>query len=480
MSLWYYRRRYPQDVAKVLGKPIYMQSLKTTVRRDAERLSRSVSVQFDSICHEARLKRELVVAGTAVLPQAVEGAERDVSVSADELLANIPIFMRRAASRVIEEQKRNPKEWLNVVKGWQSFYEAMKVGQVPRDAQRPAIEAQAVLNGIELAIQGKPLPPEPRAEGGGGEMLSPTGTGESWASICRRALAKYRDHVGDFRYKLVQRRLPEVKVVSVTPEHVEAGLLEWCRERLNDVAPRTVKTQLDGMARALRCVLPKLQTPYVRELQGVMQPRTDDRESMPVQAIRAAIEGFKQRPASVKVRKGYMGGASQFDAIAVEALAVLGMRPMELMQAKSNAIFEWTDVFGAWGVYFRIANGKNRASVRNIPISNGVRSVLDIEKLREMLVWQECNPRLPHGAVTSLGTRFKKMTGGYTLYQMRHSWKDIAVRRGVDFEVRERLLGHRVQGVAAVYGSGVPLEIGLDAIEVVRSAIVASAKEIDG
>ena len=210
-----------------------------------------------------------------------------------------------------------------------------------------------------------------------------------------------------------------------------------------------------------------------------MQPRVDDREPMPVQAIREAIEGFKQRPASVKVRKGYGGGASQFDAIAVETLAVLGMRPRELMQARSDALCEKTDVFGVKGVYFRVATGKNKAAERDIPISDGARAVLDIDKLRAMLVWQENNPRSLHGAVSSMSTRFNKLTNGYTLYQMRHSWKDIAVRRGIDFEIRERLIGHRVRGVAAVYGSGVPLGLGLDAIEAVRSVIFAAGKETD-
>lgn len=462
----------------MLGKATYMQSLKTAVKRDAERLSRSVSVQFDSICHEARLKRDLALAG-AVLPQGVEGAGADLSVSADELLAQAPALIRQAASRVIEEQQRNPRDWLNVVKGWQSFYEAMTVGQVPKEAQRPAYEAQAFLRGIELVMQGKPLPLEAVATGGGNDEPPAMVAGESWGSVCRRALAKYRDRVGDSRYKQAQRRLPEIKVATVTLAHVEAGLLEWCRERLNDVTPRTVKTQLDGMVSALRCVLPKLPMPRLKELQGVMQPRVDDREPMPVQAIREAIEGFKQRPASVKVRKGYGGGASQFDAIAVETLAVLGMRPRELMQAKSDALCEKTDVFGVKGFYFRVAKGKNKAAERDIPISDGARAVLDINKLRAMLVWQENNPRSLHGAVSSMSTRFNKMTNGYTLYQMRHSWKDIAVRRGIDFEIRERLIGHRVRGVAAVYGSGVPLGLGLDAIEAVRSVIFAAAKETD-
>ena len=323
-SLWYYRRRYPQDVANVLGKAMYMQSLKTAVKRDAERLSRSVSVQFDSICHEARSKRDLALAG-ALLPQAVEGAGANSSVSADELLAQAPALIRQAASRVIEEQQRNPRDWLYVVKGWQSFYEAMTVGRVPSEAQRPAYEAKAFLHGIELVMQGKPLPAETLVERQGSETHPAIAEGESWASVCRRALAKYRDRVGDSRYRVAQRRLSEIRVVSVTLVHVEAGLLHWCQERLNDVTPRTVKTQLDAMVSALRCVLPKLQMPRLKELQGVMQPRVDDREPMPVQAIRGAIEGFKQRPASGKVRRGYEGGASQFDAIAVETLALLGV-----------------------------------------------------------------------------------------------------------------------------------------------------------
>lgn len=463
----------------MLRKATYLQSLKTTVKRDAERLSRSVSVQFDSICYEARLTRDLAVVGAA-LPQVVEGAEGFSPVSADELLTRAPALIRQAASRVIEEQQRNPKDWLNVVKGWQSFYEAMTAGQVPREAQRPAFEAKAFLNGIELAIQGGGLLPEPVSPVEHDEALAATRAGESWASVCRRALTKYRDRVGDSRYKLVQRRLPEIRVVSVTPAYVEEGLQEWCRGRLNEVSPRTVKTQLDAMVSALRCVLPKLQMPHLKVLQGVMQPRMDDRQSMPVQAIREAIEGFKQRPASVKVRKGYSGGASQFDGIAVETLAVLGMRPRELMQATSDAICEKTDLLGVKGIYFRVAKGKNKAAERDIPISDGSSAVLDIDRLRAMLVWQENNPRSLHGAVSSLSTRFSKLTNGYTLYQMRHSWKDIAVRRGIDFEIRERLIGHRVRGVAAAYGSGVPLGLGLKAIEAVRSVIFASAKETDG
>jgi integrase len=192
---------------------------------------------------------------------------------------------------------------------------------------------------------------------------------------------------------------------------------------------------------------------------------------MPIQEIRAAVQAFKNKPASAKVRKGYGGGASQFDATAVEVLAVLGMRPRELITARPNALVTKVDVFGEQGLFFRLVDGKNRASEREIPLSDGTREVLQVQRLREMLEWQEKNERAPHGAVSSLGTRFKKMTGGYTLYQMRHSWKDVAVRAKVEFELRERLAGHKVPGVSAVYGSGIPLEMGLDALMLVRATI---------
>jgi len=230
------------------------------------------------------------------------------------------------------------------------------------------------------------------------------------------------------------------------------------------------------MVSALRCVLPKLTAPVVLELKGVMQARVDDRQSMPIQEIRAAVQAFKSRPLPAKVRNDYGGGASQFDAIAVEVLAVLGMRPRELIKARTNALVTKVDVFGEQGLFLRLVDGKNKASERDIPISDGTREVVPVQRLREMLEWQEKNPREPHGAVSSLGTRFKDMSGGYTLYQMRHSWKDVAVRANVEFELRERLAGHKVPGVSAVYGSGIPLARGLDALLLIRDTILGEKR----
>jgi len=185
-----------------------MKSLKTSVKRDAEKLSRQLSVEFDAICHDVRMKRDAALAlGEVVTPD----ASQKLRAEAESLLANVPQLIRLAAVRVIEEQKRDPAGWLDTVKQWQSFYEAMKVGQVPVEAQRPALEAQAYLNGIQLAIEGSPLPPLAiQSAGDTVEASTPPTSLESWSSLTQRALRAYMEKVGSSRYKLAKSKLPQV------------------------------------------------------------------------------------------------------------------------------------------------------------------------------------------------------------------------------------------------------------------------------
>lgn len=441
-----------------------MQSLKTTSKREAEMLSRRVSVDFDTICQGARVRLDVVQDVAAAANHPEDQRQRDV----EAVMAQVPHLMRLAAARVVEEQIRDPKGWKDTVKRWKSFYEAMRIGQVPSDIQQPPLHAQAYLNGIELAIRGQSIPEVHSEHHADATIQSAESKQESWNSLCVRALAAYSQKVSAARHQLAKSKLSELHVHSTADHQLEVALNAWCDARLQEVKPRTVKTQLDCMVAALRCARPKLQTPQRRDLIGVMQPRVDDRQSMPVQAIRDAIEFFKNRPANKKVRHTYDGGASQFDAIAIETLATLGIRPRELAEAKSDAICTKTNVFGKEGLYFRIAQGKNKASEREIPLSDGKTEILNIGQLKEMLAWQERNLRSPHGRVSALQTRFLAATKKHTLYQMRHSWKDIAVQANIDFELRERLLGHKVIGIASIYGSGIPLEQGIAALNAIR------------
>lgn len=319
-SLWYYRRRFPQDVAKVKGKATYLRSLETTIKRDAERLSRILSVQFDTICEEARREHMFQ---QEVRQEVVQGAEADWFANAaildapknvESVLAQVPELIRLAATRVVEEQQRDPKGWQDTIRRWKDLYSSVVKGQFQIENQITATEAQAVLNGIELVVQGQPIPPAVAAQSSALQPPITIESGnetniESWSALCERALREYIHKVTPGRHRQAKSSFSMVRVTACTEFEIQKGLREWCNVRLLEVKPRTVKTQLDCMLSALRCVLPKLNSPTVKELKGVMQPNVNDRKSMPVQEIRAAILAFRDKPSPVKVRHDYGGGA---------------------------------------------------------------------------------------------------------------------------------------------------------------------------
>lgn len=451
-----------------------MKSLRTHVKREAQRLARQVSVEFDSACEGAlRATQELCTQHDELTAGPYEEAIHPPGSSPQDILARLPKQVRLAAHRVIEEQQNNPSGWRERVMRWRDVYESQI--DRPMGYPGPAIgaEAKAYVRGIDAVLNVESIPELVRESAHGAPL--PTNEGqaqfESWEALRREALELYKHEVSEARFKIAERGLSELRVHGMSVGEIQKGLGAHSIERLKEVQPRTVRGEQDAILSALRKVLPDLKALPIRELKGVMQPRVGDKESMPVQSIRAALEALANKPCSPKVRKGYDGGASQFDYVAVQMLAYTGMRPAELLGANPTALVKKPDFRGVSGLYFRIQNGKNRSSERDVPLSDGVRSVVDVNALREMLRWLGQNPRSVRGLVSSLNTRFRKIAQGNTLYQMRHSWKDIAQHAGVDFEIRERILGHAVSGIAAVYGSGVPLIKGMDALVRVKHEI---------
>ncbi len=440
-----------------------MKSLKTSNKREAERLSRALSVQFDSICLAAR-SAKAEPSSVAIQTPSKDAASK----SPEDVLAGIPSLVRQAACRLVEEQQRDPRGWADTARRWKDFYSAMLRGAVPSEIQRPAVEAKAILNALDSVIAGKPIPEavEVRAPQSGPKVSC-----ESWESLVERALELYGHEVGRERHRMATLKLRQLRVEDTSAQGIHDVLSAWCSERLRRVSPRTVKTQLDSMVSCLRLVVPDLKPPRNRALKGVLQPRVGDRSSMPVDEIRKTIAVLQAKPKSTKVRAGYSGGASQFDATAVTVIACLGLRPRELFEARTASLIWKPDVRNRNGLWLRIAKGKNKNAEREIPISDGERSVLDVKALGELLAWLEKNNRSPSGLVSSLGSRFKKASG-YTPYQMRHTWSDIAREAIPDFELRETILGHKVAGVATIYGSGIPLVKGLAAIEKVREIVL--------
>ncbi|MDD2872271.1 MAG: hypothetical protein PHG21_01455 [Azoarcus sp.] len=473
-SVWYYRRRYPKPVAALLGKAVFMQSLKTHSKREAQKVARRVSVQFDDLCAEVLRDAELAKASTVVGIDEVMNSAPCPASTPEEVLATLPDRVRVAAQRVIEEQQRDPTGWRETALRWRDLYESQVTRPLGLPGPSLGAEAQASLRGIDAVLRGETLPEfrQPAQWAGiSSNQEQADADAQSWEVIRDDALAQYKDSVSAPRYEVARRVLSLLRVRGTSERAIKDALREHSKARLQKVQPRTVRGQQDAAVAAIRKVIPAFKPNEIRELKGVMQPNVGDRDSIPVDKLRAALECLVRKRPSAKVRNGYEGGASQFDGIAMQTLAFTGMRPRELIQARPSSLVTKADVFGSAGLFLRLWHTKNKASRRDIPLSDGVRSVVDTDRLREFLEWLEQNFRSVPGLVSSMGTRFKRITNGHTQYQIRHTWADVARHAGVEQELRERMQGHAI-GIAGVYGSGIPLAKGLDAMLAVKRVIL--------
>ena len=475
-SVWYYRRRYPKNVEVLLGKSVFMQSLKTREKREAKELSRKVSVQFDEHCAAALREAELAQVSVAVPNGGSQNAVTTSEPSPKEILATMAERVRLAAQRVIEEQQRDPTGWRETALRWRDLYESQVTRPLGGPGPSLGVEAQASVRGIDAVLRGETLPEfSQQVQRAGANAGSGTADpdGRSWASIRDDALAQYKDAVSAPRYEVAKRVLFALRVQEGSERAIKDALRDHGKARLKEVQPRTVRGQQDAAVAAIRKVIPVFKPHEIRELKGVMQPSVGDRDSIPVENLRAALESLRTKRPSAKVRNGYEGGASQFDCIAIQMLAFTGMKPRELIQARSASLVTKPDVFGNMGLFFRVTKemAKNQAAARDIPISDGIRAIVDVAKLRMFFEWLEQNPRSVPGLVSSMGTRFKELSEGYTPYQIRHTWADVARHAGVEEELRERIIGHSL-GIRGVYGSGIPLAKGLDAILAVKRVIL--------
>ena len=202
-NFWYFRRRFPQDLVETIGRQMYMQSLQTPNKREAEQRARVVSVEFDTLCEN--LRAQIRVSSAVAESRFSEQNNQKNIKAAEQIFQQIPDLVRQAASRVVEEQQRNPREWLDTVGKWQSFYQAMLAGAVPQEAQMPAVEAQAILNGFEMAIQGNPPPASPATpQGNGITRHSSLCTTADWNSLCNEAIVLYEQQVTKQRCRVAQ------------------------------------------------------------------------------------------------------------------------------------------------------------------------------------------------------------------------------------------------------------------------------------
>lgn len=160
--------------------------------------------------------------------------------------------------------------------------------------------------------------------------------------------------------------------------------------------------------------------------------------------------------------------------LAVKLLLVLGCRKMELLAAQWSEI----DLDGAlWRIpAARTKTGENR----ELPLPKAA-----VKWLRELHT-RACNSehvfparreskRFPHVSPDTLNAAMKGLGHGlehFTVHDLRRTARSLMADLGVAFDVAEKILGHKLPGVAAVYDRGNSTERQRKALEKLAALIV--------
>ncbi|UQW69287.1 DUF6538 domain-containing protein [Pseudomonas avellanae] len=132
-----YRRRFPADVAEVVGRTEYRRALGTADRSEALRLAHVVSVEFDRICDAALSAPEST-------PEAVP------TQSATDVLGNLDAVVRSITLDVVDRMQR--PGWQAEIEWKKQALDAHAQGQMPPGVQMHPVTARAALRALDSVL----------------------------------------------------------------------------------------------------------------------------------------------------------------------------------------------------------------------------------------------------------------------------------------------------------------------------------------
>lgn len=456
-----FRRRYPNDVAAVLGKVEFVKALGTADRREAEKLARQVNVHFDNICEEALL----TLAKSTAQPSAPK-TEGNVSPTDENLaksvLDRLPGIIRTVTESVIAEQTRNRAGWADVISWQKKALKAHIAGQMPAGIAMLPVEARTALKAINAAARGEPLelapsdtstPPAPRS------AIPPVVEARPF-TVDRlqldKAFEEYAIGKSHGRKAMARRHALRVLPLPCTQDEAIAAITSWCTIRLDSGKKEsTVWTEASAVISLLKSVpdwhtftVPKIGT--LRRLKGAGAARKDARDSIPVPALHNALRNL---PTHLPRDGAY------WHAVLL-LCALYGMRPSEILRAGTESLQEQDTVWGTKQLIFKVglSGAKNSASQRNLPVSEELRPLFRLALSRG-----ECNSETGKSRGDKLNVLLRKAQGetkaSHTLYSIRHLFADVARSCGYSDAAFGPIMGHKsTSGITAVYGGAGTLD----------------------
>ena len=461
-----YRRRFPTDVAALIGRNEYRKALGTADRSEALRLSHAVSVEFDRICDEA------VAALAGPQPSTEPAAVKSQAPTAAEVLGNLDAMVRGFTLNITERMQSSG--WQSELEWRRASLEAHANGTVLPGLDLHPVTARTLLRALDDTLAGNPPRFDVPAPGGAAPAAAAVPSDTVTEAVFQTVLDDYYEGVGPSRVSKLKSLTRRVLAWPSTPAEQLERVMQYCAERL-EAGGKT--TSVHGDAAALITVLRR-----VPGWQSIALPRTgataravrsgggmnvNQRDSIPLERMLNLHTEMKRQ---VPVHHS-----------TVVLLARYGLRPGELLQEGPEALGYRVDILGNRELVFKAAlsGGKNAAARRDVPVHAD-----DAGMFREVLAGLEIaadatpvqRDRRIRQRVRNVSRVFNRLLGegdGLSLYSQRHTCADLLRAVGATAEEVGGVLGHTAAGAKAtsIYGGSQPLTRPRELLSKVRELI---------
>ncbi|AZO84047.1 hypothetical protein BOO88_08560 [Stutzerimonas stutzeri] len=450
-----YRRRFPADVAEVVGRTEYRKALGTADRTEALLRARAVSVEFDNVCEAARTPAE---AGRG-------DAQPDITASS--ILESLDAVVRNITLNTVETMGK--PGWQRTVEWQRQSLQAQADGVMPPEVQMHPVLARRALQAFDAVLAGNPekLAPDTATS----PVLADTRT---TAAEFKAVLDDYYEGVGPSRVGRVRGLSDRVLVWPSSQQEQLARVMQYCADKL---AAGGKATSVHADAAALITVLKRLPG-----WEGMRLPKV----GATARAVRSGGGMNKNQRLPIPLAQMLTVHARikqevpQWHA-AVVLLARYGLRPGELLQEGPNALGERVDIRDRRELVFKagLSGGKNAAARRDVPVH-----AKDVPLFRTVLAGLDIPPDASREArdrrirqrVRNLSRVFSRMLptdSELVLYSQRHSFADLLRDAGATSDEVGSILGHTPAGAKAtsIYGGSQPLDRARELLQKVRELI---------
>ena len=465
-----YRRRYPKDIAALIGKVEFTKALGTSDPKEAARLAHIVTVEFDRVCTDAQNASNQPAVKPVSTAPSTEPSNAEVTAN---LFDSIPGIMRSITQSVLANQMKNPDGAKTDIEWRRRAAMDHLEGRVPYGYNIPPMHVHAMLKALDLLEAGTPFEFQypsstTNAPVAAGSASTPTEETPLTNAALDTALQDYSHGKSHRRIELAKRCLKKCIRTPCSQADAKASISEWCISELRRKTESSVSTEVSAIISLLKFVpgwhdfaLPKLKG--LRPLIGAGRARKDARSPVPVPLLQKAIKELPQ----------YLPNKGEHWHAALILCAIYGFRPGELLQSGEDSLINRADIMGDAELVFRIgiAGAKNEASKRDVPVPIHLEQLFRIA-LRKGASKSETTRTRVERLNSLFGKGIGEQEEKITLYSVRHTFADVA--RGCGYSESEfgPIMGHQQNlGITGIYGGKQPLDKQREILSKVQAAI---------